>query len=136
VAFPSEENAMPFVRLDLPETIPAVRARQAADAVHQALVDTMAVPADDRFQLLTRHPAADLVCTPEYLGVKHTADALFVQVVCAPGRTLQQKRAFYARVAADVAAACEVSPSDVLIHLVETLRENWSFGDGVAQYTL
>lgn len=127
---------MPFVRIELPDSIPAARARRAADAVHQALVDTMAVPADDRFQLVTRHPSGTLICSPEYLGVKHSANALFVQVVCAPGRTLQQKRAFYARTAADVAAACDVSPGDVLIHLVETLRENWSFGDGVAHYTL
>jgi 4-oxalocrotonate tautomerase len=127
---------MPFVRLELPDTIPAARAQRAAAAVHQALVDTMAVPADDRFQLITRHPPGALVCTPEFLGVRHTANALFVQVTCAPGRTLQQKRAFYARTAADVADACEVSPSDVIVHLVETLRENWSFGGGVAHYTL
>jgi phenylpyruvate tautomerase PptA (4-oxalocrotonate tautomerase family) len=127
---------MPFVRLDLPESIPPARARRAGDAVHQALVDTMAVPAADRFQAITRHPPGGLVCTPEYLGVKHGADALFIEVACAPGRTLQQKRAFYARTAADVAAACDVSPAEVIIHLVETLRENWSFGDGIAQYTL
>jgi hypothetical protein len=94
------------------------------------------VPPDDRFQLITRHPAAALVVTPEYLGVKHTPQALLVQVFCAPGRTLQQKRAFYARAAAEVAAACDISPSDVIINLVETLRENWSFGDGVAHYML
>ena len=127
---------MPFVRLDLPETISAERALRAGDAVHQALVETMAVPADDRFQAITRHPPGALVCTPEYLGVRHSADALFIEVACAPGRTLQQKRAFYARTAADVSVACDVSPSDVLIHLVETLRENWSFGDGIAHYTL
>jgi phenylpyruvate tautomerase PptA (4-oxalocrotonate tautomerase family) len=127
---------MPFVRLELPDTLPAERARRAGEAVHHALVETMGVPADDRFQLITRHPPGALVCTPEYLGVRHTANALFVQVTCAPGRTLQQKRAFYARTARDVAVACDVSPSDVIIHLVETLRENWSFGEGVAHYTL
>jgi len=127
---------LPYVRLELPEHIPADRARRAGDAVHQALVDTMAVPADDRFQVITRHPRGVLVCTPEYLGVQHGPDALFVQVVCAPGRTLQQKRAFYARTAVDVAAACDIGPADVIIHLVETLRENWSFGEGVAHYTL
>ncbi|NML48561.1 tautomerase family protein [Ramlibacter sp. G-1-2-2] len=127
---------MPLVRIEAPETLSAARAQRAGDAVHQALVDTFGVPPDDRFQVITRHPPGALVCTPEYLGVKHTAQALFVQVYCAPGRTLQQKRAFYARTAADVSAACDVSPSDVIINLVETLRENWSFGDGIAHYTL
>jgi phenylpyruvate tautomerase PptA (4-oxalocrotonate tautomerase family) len=127
---------MPLVRLELPDTFSAESARRAGDAVHNALVDTMGVPVDDRFQVLSRHAAGALVCTPGFLGVQHGARALFVQVVLAPGRTLQQKRAFYARTAADVAAALDVSPSDVIINLVETLRENWSFGDGIAQYTL
>lgn len=127
---------MPLVRIDLPDTFSPEQARRAGDAAHQALVDTMGVPADDRFQILARQPAGAIVCTPEYLGVRHTARALFVQVTLAPGRTLQQKRAFYARTAADVAAALEMSPSDVVIGLVETLRENWSFGEGVAHYTL
>jgi hypothetical protein len=127
---------MPLVRLELPDTFSPDSARRAGDAVHDALVATMGVPVDDRFQVLTRHPAGALVCTPEFLGVKHGPRALFVQVVLAPGRTLQQKRAFYTRTAADVAAALDVSPSDVIVNLVETLRENWSFGDGVAQYTL
>lgn len=128
---------MPYVRIELPDTYSADAARRAGDAVHQALVETMNVPPDDRFQVLARHPEGALVITPEYLGVKHdSARAVFVQVVLAPTRSLQQKRAFYAQTAATVAAALDVSPSDVLIGLVETHRENWSFGDGVAHYTL
>jgi phenylpyruvate tautomerase PptA (4-oxalocrotonate tautomerase family) len=136
MAAPLLENAMPLVRIELPETISTAAAQRAGAAVHQALVDTMGVPPDDRFQVITRHPAGALVITPEFLGVKHTPQALLVQVYCAPGRTLQQKRAFYARTAADVAAACDVPPADIITNLVETLRENWSFGDGVAHYTL
>jgi phenylpyruvate tautomerase PptA (4-oxalocrotonate tautomerase family) len=127
---------MPYVRIELPPAIASEAAHRIGDAVHDAMVDTIAVPADDKFQVITRHPAGAIVCTPEYLGVKHTAQALFIQIFLAPGRTLQQKRALYARIATDVSKAADVSPSDVLISLVETLRENWSFGDGVAHYTL
>lgn len=128
---------MPLVRIDLPDTFSVDTARRAGDAVHRALVEHLNVPADDRFQLITRQPAGAIVCTPEYLGVKHDpARVVFVQVVLAPTRTLQQKRAFYAQVAATVSSACDVSPADVLIGLVETHRENWSFGEGIAHYTL
>ncbi|WP_341908453.1 tautomerase family protein [Polaromonas sp. YR568] len=127
---------MPYVRIELPPTIAPERAHPIGDAVHDAMVETIAVPVDDKFQLITRHPPGAIVCTPEYLGVKHTAQALFIQIFLAPGRTLQQKRALYAMIARDVSAAAQVGPSDVLISLVETLRENWSFGDGVAHYTL
>ena len=127
---------MPLVRIELPPAIAREDAAAVGDAVHQAMVDTINVPADDKFQVVTHHAAGAIVCTPEYLGVRHTARALFVQIYLAPGRTLQQKRALYARIAADVSQAADVSPSDVLINLVETLRENWSFGDGIAHYTL
>ena len=128
---------MPLVRIDLPDSYSADAARRAGDAVHAALVEHFSVPADDKFQVLARHPAGTLVCTPEYLGVKHdAARAVFVQVTLAPTRTLQQKRAFYAQTAATVARALDASPADVLIALVETHRENWSFGEGVAHYTL
>ena len=127
---------MPYVRIELPSTIAREDAHRIGDAVHDAMVETIAVPVDDKFQVITQHPAGAIVCTPEYLGVKHTARALFIQIFLAPGRTLQQKRALYAKIAKDVSHAADVSPSDVLISLVETLRENWSFGDGVAHYTL
>jgi 4-oxalocrotonate tautomerase len=127
---------MPYVRIELPPAIPLENAHRIGNAVHDAMVETIAVPIDDKFQVITQHPAGSIVCTPEYLGVKHTERALFIQIFLAPGRTLQQKRALYAMVARDVAKAADVSPSDVLISLVETLRENWSFGDGIAHYTL
>jgi 4-oxalocrotonate tautomerase len=131
-----EEKAMPFVRIDLPPVITAEQATSISEAVHSALVETFAVPPDDRFQVLARHPQGLLVVTPEYLGVRHSPQAFHIEIHCAPGRTLQQKRALYASIAARVQAASGIAPADVIIHLVETLRENWSFGDGVAHYTL
>ncbi|MES3003409.1 MAG: tautomerase family protein [Pseudomonadota bacterium] len=127
---------MPFVRIELPPAIASDDAVRVGEAVHQAMVATIAVPPDDKFQVITQHGAGGIVCTPEYLGVVHGPRALFVQIFLAPGRTLQQKRALYAQVASGVSHAADVSPSDVIINLVETLRENWSFGDGIAQYTL
>lgn len=127
---------MPLVRIDLPPAVAASAAGKVSEAVHQAMVETINVPADDIFQVVTRHAEGTLVVTPEYLGVRHSPQALLVQIFLAPGRTLQQKRALYAGIAAGVAVAATVNPSDVIINLVETLRENWSFGDGIAQYTL
>jgi 4-oxalocrotonate tautomerase len=132
----NQEKAMPLVRIELPPGIAKEGVHRIGDAVHHAMVETIAVPIDDKFQVITQHPVGAIVCTPEYLGVKHTARALFIQIFLAPGRTLQQKRALYAKIAKDVSHAADVSPSDVLISLVETLRENWSFGDGVSHYTL
>ncbi|MBC5765079.1 tautomerase family protein [Ramlibacter albus] len=127
---------MPFVRIDLPASISPERALRAGDAVHRAMGDVIAVPADDRFQVLARHGEGVMVSTPEYLGVRHTNKVLFIQINLSPGRTVQQKRQLFARIATDVSEAADVSPADVIVHLVETHRENWSFGEGVAHYTL
>lgn len=125
---------MPLVRIDLPAATPAPQLAAVSDAVHHALVTTFNVPQADRFQTLTRRAADELVCTPEFLGVAHSAQVVFIQITCSPGRSLEMKRALYATVARDVAASTGFAANDVIINLVETARENWSFGHGVAHY--
>ncbi|MBX3585923.1 MAG: tautomerase family protein [Ramlibacter sp.] len=126
---------MPLVRIDLPAAV-MPRAAAVSDAVHQAMVQTFNVPPDDRFQTITPRAAGELVCTPEFLGVRHGDSVAFVQITCAPGRSLDMKKALYARIAADVARHGGLEPADVVINLVESARENWSFGNGLAQYAL
>ena len=125
---------MPLVRIDLRAGhSPAVR-RQVGDAVHQAMVETISIPSDDRFQVITEHPAEGMVYDPGYLGIARSDGVIFIQITLNAGRTVEQKRALYARIAALVGERAEVRPGDVLVSLVEVPRENWSFGDGVAQY--
>jgi phenylpyruvate tautomerase PptA (4-oxalocrotonate tautomerase family) len=50
------------------------------------------------------------------------------------GRTLEQKRGFYKFVADGLHERLKLRREDVLINLVEVKKENWSFGNGVAQY--
>ena len=124
---------MPFVRIDLPDSVSPQDAQALGDAVHQALVASFEVPPDDRFQVLARHAPGALVCTPAYLGVAHSARVALVQISCSFGRTLAQKRALYTGIAHHAAQA-GFAAADVIVHLVETARENWSFGEGVAHY--
>ncbi len=60
--------------------------------------------------------------------------AAFLQITLNAGRTVEQKRALYARIVGLLAENPGVRPQDVLINLVEVPRENWSFGNGEAQY--
>jgi phenylpyruvate tautomerase PptA (4-oxalocrotonate tautomerase family) len=125
---------VPLVRIDLRAGhSPAVR-RLVGDAVHQAMVETINIPSDDRFQVITEHPAEGLVYDPGYLGIARSDGVIFIQITLNAGRTVEQKRALYARIAVLVGERAEVRPGDVLVSLVEVPRENWSFGDGVAQY--
>lgn len=57
-----------------------------------------------------------------------------IQITLNSGRTTEMKKAFYKRVADLLAAEIKIRAEDVLINLVEVSKENWSFGNGVAQY--
>jgi len=57
-----------------------------------------------------------------------------VQITLSVGRTLQQKRALYRAIAANLGKAVGLRPENAWINLVEVAKENWSFGNGVASY--
>ena len=125
---------MPLVRISAPQHLDAAALAHVSNAVHDAMVATFNVPADDRFQVLGRHAPGELVVTPSYLGIAHSADVVIIQITCNTGRTLEMKKALYARIVDGVASGGAVAPADVLINLVEVAKENWSFGNGLAQY--
>jgi 4-oxalocrotonate tautomerase len=124
---------MPLVRIALPaDRYPNPQA--IGDCIHRAMVETIGVPPLDRFQVITRHPAGELVYDPSYLDIARGPGFLAIQITLNVGRTLAQKQALYARIAGLLADEAGVRKPDVLINLIETPRENWSFGEGIAQY--
>jgi 4-oxalocrotonate tautomerase len=125
---------MPLVRMTLAAGRPAADRRRMADAVHQALVDTANVPADDRFQVVQEVPADSLIWDAGYLGQARSPQVVFIEITLNAGRTVDVKRALYAAIAAGLGKAAGVRPDDVLVNLVEVPRENWSFGGGVMSY--
>jgi 4-oxalocrotonate tautomerase len=125
---------MPLVRIDLRAGKPAGHVRAIGQAVHRAMVDVLDVPARDHFQVITEHDPEHLIYDRNYLGVERGDDIVFVQVVLSSGRDAAKKQVFYARVVALLEENPGLRPQDVVINLVEDKREDWSFGNGVAQY--
>ncbi len=125
---------MPFVQISLRSGQSAAYRRALGDGVHRALVETLGVPVDDHFQTIDEHGAADFVYDPNYLGIARSDAVIYIRITLGAGRTLAQKRALYARIAAVLGENPGVRSQDVFIVLIETTAENWSFGDGVAQY--
>ncbi len=125
---------MPLVRISLHAGKPADYRRALGDGVHRAMVEALGVPAQDRFQVITEHDADGLIADPNYLGIARTDDVVLVQITLGVGRKLAQKRAFFARAAELLAARPGLKPQELVINLVEVAWENWSYGDGKAQY--
>jgi 4-oxalocrotonate tautomerase len=126
---------MPLVRIALLAGKPAPYRRAIGDGIHQAMVETLAVPEHDRFQIITEHEADALVYDPSYLGIHRTDAIVLVQITLSTGRKPAQKRDFFARAAALLAQDPGLRPQDLFLNLVEVAWENWSFGEGKSQYT-
>lgn len=125
---------MPLVRISLIEGKTAEYKKKIGDAVHQAMVETLNVPPLDRFQIISTHSKFDFIYDAQYLKIARTDELVMIQITLNSGRSTEMKKAFYTRVADLLAAEVKLRPEDVLISLVEVAKENWSFGNGVAQY--
>ena len=127
---------MPLVRVDLISGRSESQIAAIGNAIHRALIECLDVPERDHFQVITEHAPNRLIYDSAYLGVERTQGIVFVQVFLSAGRTTEQKLAFYARAANLLASEARVRPEDVTVILTENTREDWSFGQGVAQYLM
>jgi 4-oxalocrotonate tautomerase len=125
---------MPLARIDLAQGKSPDYRRTVGEVVYDAMVATLNAPKDDRFQIITEHPPDGVIADPGYLGIRRTKDCIFIQLTLNEGRMLDQKRAFYKAVADGLHERLDLRREDVFINLVEVKKENWSFGNGVAQY--
>lgn len=125
---------MPLVRISLrrgkaPDHIAAIR-----DAVYQAMTEVFAVPLKDRFILVHQHDPEEFDYDPNYLDIQRTDELVIIQITANNTRTVDQKKAFYARLCELLVERPGLRPEDVFIGLLETAKENWSFGHGIGQY--
>ncbi|MEA2164404.1 MAG: hypothetical protein QOK37_2531 [Thermoanaerobaculia bacterium] len=102
-------------------------------AVHEALVAQANVPADDRFHILNRLDRDQIVAHPTYGGVNRSDDIVIIEITLNTGRTVDVKKNLYADIAKRL-EALDVRPDDVLVSLIEVMKENWSFGGGRLTY--
>ena len=125
---------MPLVRIDMRRGKPTAYRRAICDMIYRAMREAFAVPDEDRFMIVTEHDEADFVFSESYLDIARTQDLVIIQITANDTRTVEQKKAFFARVAALLSEDPGMRPQDVFINLVEVAKENWSFGNGIAQY--
>ena len=124
---------MPIARIELARGKSPEHVKAIGQAVYDAML-AIGVPQNDRFQVITEHDPARLVFDRTYLGIGRTDDFILVQITMNEGRTLELKKKLYQGIADGIHAATGVRKQDVMINLVEVKKENWSFGNGEAQY--
>ena len=125
---------MPLVRIDLREGKPADYRAAIGEVIYDALL-SIGVPQNDRFQIITEHPKSGLIFDPGYLGVERSEALVMIQITLNEGRSLELKKRLYKSIADQLHSRLSIRREDVFINLVEVKKENWSFGNGEAQYT-
>lgn len=125
---------MPLTRIDIRKGKSKGYKKALCDSIYRAMRETFNVPEDDKFMIVGEHDADDFVFGATYLDIQRSADLVIIQVTISNTRTIDQKKALYARMVELLAENPGVRAEDVLISLVEGIKENWSFGNGIAQY--
>jgi len=126
---------MPLARIDISRNASDELVRIVSDAVYRAMVEVANVPAHDKFQIVNRHAPDEIIYPQEgYLGVQYTAGLIFIQVTWVAGRSTDVKKKFYRQIADEIHEKGGVRKQDVWINLVDSSREDWSFGNGEMQY--
>jgi phenylpyruvate tautomerase PptA (4-oxalocrotonate tautomerase family) len=125
---------MPLVRISLRHGKSAAYRKAIADGVYTALRETFNVPDEDRFVTISEHDEESFIFSRNYMGIERSDELVILQITVSNTRSLEQKKALFARIAEKLSQNPGLRPEDVFINLVEVVKENWSFGNGIAQY--
>lgn len=125
---------MPLVRIDLRKGKSVAHKRAIGEAIYRAMRETFVVPDEDRFMVVTEHDEDGFFYSKTYLSIERTDDLVLIQLTVTNSRNVDQKKALFSRIVELLAQQPGLRPQDVFINLVEVEKENWSFGNGIAQY--
>ena len=126
---------MPLARTDISRDAPPERIKIISEAIYGAMVEIADVPLHDKFQVVTRHAADEIIYPKDgYLGLSYTGNLILIQITWVAGRSTEVKKKFYKRVVDEIHERAQVRKEDVWISLIDSRREDWSFGNGVMQY--
>lgn len=125
---------MPLTQIYLRAGKPAAYRQAIFDSLARAMRETFDVPKDNQFMTLSEHSAENFRFDPSYLGIARTEDLVFIQIAANDTRSVDQKKDLFRRIALYLSEQPGLRPEDVFINLIEVKKENWSLGNGVAQY--
>lgn len=125
---------MPFTRISLKKGKSPEYRRTLMEQVYLAMRETIDIPENDRFATITELEVDNLNNSGDYAGIDRSDDVVFIQITLNAGRTIEKKKALYAEIAKRLRADPGVRPEDVVISLLQVEKEDWSLGNGMAQY--
>ncbi|CAI0894650.1 Tautomerase enzyme [Serratia entomophila] len=123
---------MPFSRIALHQGKSAEYLQTLSDTLHRALVETFGVPQADKFQAIDQYRPGELIYDRDYLGGPRSIDFVLFYITCGRPRDTATKQRFYRRLASLLQENLQLRPEDVMVVIVTSQRDEWSFGAGRA----
>lgn len=124
---------MPLLHISLRAGKPDAYRQAIFDSLYRAMRDTLAVPEDDQFMTLTEHDPANFRYGNAF-GVTRSDDLVFIRITVFNTRTAEQKKALFRRIAELLGDSPGIRPEDVFVTIADAPKENWSVGNGLAQF--
>jgi len=125
---------MPFTQIQLKKGKSLEFRRSLMEQVYLAMRETISIPEDDRFATITELETGNFNNSGDYAGIERSDDVVFIQITLNRGRSVEKKKALYAEIAKRLSADPGIRTEDIVISLVEVAMEDWSLGNGIAQY--
>ena len=127
---------MPFIRTAVPFGIEPARKRSVVEGIHDALVDSIGMPKDELFNLVSEYRDEEFFFDRGFNGIARSGAVIVVEITMRRGRSDAMKRSLYAGIVSNLEARAAVSPKDVFIFMHENDYSDWSVGNGVFAMTL
>lgn len=124
---------MPLCQISLRAGKPEAYRQAIFDSLYRALREALNVPEDDQFMTITEHDPANFRHGAAF-GITRSDDLVFIRITVFDTRTAEQKRALFRRIAELLGNSPGIRPEDVFVVLADAPKENWSVGQGLAQF--
>jgi len=121
---------MPLTRITLHEDVSASRIALISDILHNTLVETFDVPAQDRFQIVEKLPAAQRIYDRHYLSGTRSDDFILFTLLAGRPRSAAQKADFCRTLAQRLAQQLQIAADDIMVIIQFNTASDWSFSNG------
>lgn len=125
---------MPFTQISLKKGTSAEFRSALMEEIYLAMRESIGIPENDRFATISELEPGNYNNSGDYAGISRSDDVVFIQITLNAGRTVELKKALYSEIAKRLSINPGIRSEDIVISLVEVAKEDWSLGNGEAQY--
>ena len=123
---------MPLITINITEGMPEEAIDQLQETIHSCFVSAWGISENGGFYIINERPKSRMMISHEMWGIKRSEDPpLLLQITSSPRSKALKVELF--RMLAEALEKQGIHKEDLFISISPTQREDWSFGNGVAQ---